>query len=62
MYVYNDEDNAPMNDFDFHNPTVYGSLAEMKWFESRRFTEQDEYKKTDPDDDLESLKHWGNRP
>ena len=23
MYVYTDEDNAPMNDFDFHNPTVY---------------------------------------
>lgn len=32
MYIYNDEDNVPMNEdiFDFHNPTVYGSLAEMK--------------------------------
>ena len=32
-YIYNDEDNAPMNDDAFdgpHNPTVYGSRAEMK--------------------------------
>jgi hypothetical protein len=35
-YIYNDEDNAPMNDEAFdridqdgHNPTVYGSYAEM---------------------------------
>lgn len=35
MYIYNDEDNAPMND-DFmgmHNPTVYLSRAEMKAME-----------------------------
>lgn len=36
-YIYNDEDNVPMNDEAFdridqngHNPTVYGSWAEMK--------------------------------
>ena len=33
MYVYNDEDNAPMNEDPFtgaHNPTIYNSRAEMK--------------------------------
>lgn len=30
MYVYNDEDNAPMNDFDHHNPTVYLSEFEAR--------------------------------
>ena len=37
MYIYNDEDNAPMSEELFdridlygHNPTVYGSWAEMK--------------------------------
>ena len=32
MYIYNDEDNAPMADdpFDIHNPTVYLCRAEMK--------------------------------
>ena len=37
MYVYNDEDNYPMNEdpFDgYHNPTVYTSRAEMKYYES----------------------------
>ena len=31
-YIYNDEDNAPMNDFDFdgHNPTVYLNAYEAK--------------------------------
>ena len=31
MYIYNDEDNAPMDDafMGFHNPTVYGSRSEM---------------------------------
>ena len=35
-YIYNDEDNYPMNDpFNgYHNPTVYSSLSEMKYFES----------------------------
>ena len=29
-YIYNDEDNAPMNiDLDGHNPTIYTSYAEM---------------------------------
>lgn len=42
MYIYTDEDNAPMNDFDLdgHNPTVYGSKAEMKWFESGNHQEE----------------------
>ena len=41
MYVYNDEDNYPMNDdFDFHNPTVYLSMAQMKAEESLPFTDQ----------------------
>lgn len=29
-YVYTDEDNAPMNDFDVHNPTVYTSVYEAR--------------------------------
>lgn len=29
-YIYNDEDNEPMNDFDFHNPTVYLSEHEAR--------------------------------
>ena len=33
-YIYNDEDNVPMNDDAFdrdgHNPTVYSSYSEMK--------------------------------
>jgi len=40
-YLYDDEDNAPMNeetfdriDMDGHNPTVYGSFAEMKAIET----------------------------
>ena len=37
-YIYNDEDNAPMNDDDpflgAHNPTVYQSRTEMKAWES----------------------------
>ena len=42
-YLYDDEDNAPMNDDAFdgiHNPTVYGSRAEMKhWEEPLPFTD-----------------------
>ena len=37
MYIYNDEDNVPMNEDAFtgyHNPTVYGSRAEMKAMET----------------------------
>ena len=34
QYIYNDEDNAPMDEQNFdrdgHNPTVYTSYAEMK--------------------------------
>lgn len=40
-YIYNDEDNNPMND-DFlgmHNPTVYLTRAEMKAAESLPFTD-----------------------
>lgn len=36
-YIYNDEDNVPMNDdafSGFHNPTVYTDRAEMKAQES----------------------------
>ena len=29
-YVYNDEDNAPMNDFDDHNPTAYTGVYESR--------------------------------
>jgi hypothetical protein len=47
MYIYNDEDNAPMNDhlaeFDFHNPTVYGSRAEMLAIESGAYEEKEEH-------------------
>ena len=42
-YIYNDEDNVSMNDDAFdgiHNPTVYGSRAEMKhWEEPLPFTD-----------------------
>jgi len=37
-YIYEDEDNAPMNeeawDKDGHNPTVYLDKAEMRYYES----------------------------
>lgn len=36
-YIYNDEDNAPMNDdawAGYHNPTVYSSRDEMEYVES----------------------------
>lgn len=43
-YIYNDEDNAPMNEdalSGFHNPTVYSDRAEMKAIESDMpFTEE----------------------
>ncbi|MBQ1779294.1 MAG: hypothetical protein IIZ93_14160 [Acidaminococcaceae bacterium] len=50
MYVYNDEDNAPMNDpFEgYHNPTGYNSRSEMEYFEKRKYIE-DEEKKHGPD-------------
>ena len=47
MYIYNDEDNAPMSDhlseFDFHNPTVYGSRSEMLAVESGKYEEKEEH-------------------
>ena len=39
-YIYNDEDNAPMNDDPFdgpHNPTVYNYREEMKYYESGQY-------------------------
>lgn len=36
-YIYNDEDNYPMNDdafAEYHNPTVYNDRAEMKAVEA----------------------------
>ena len=53
MYIYNDEDNAPMNDDPFdgpHNPTVYLSREEMKYYESGQWKADEERKrqKTDP--------------
>ena len=48
MYIYSDEDNAPMNEdafTGFHNPTVYGSLAEMRAVESGRIEEKEEHEK-----------------
>ena len=42
MYVYNDEDNAPMSDFDLHNPTVYTSLAEAMAADKMPFEEKPE--------------------
>ena len=48
-YIYNDEDNAPMNEDPFtgyHNPTVYNSRAEMEAWDSgeaeRRLSEKKE--------------------
>ena len=29
-YIYNDEDNEPMSDFDVHNPTIYLSEFEAR--------------------------------
>ena len=45
MYIYNDEDNAPMNDefIGFHNPTVYSSRAEMLAVESGAYEEKEEH-------------------
>ena len=43
-YIYNDEDNAPMNDpfSGYHNPTVYSSRDEMNYYESSDYDrEQD---------------------
>ena len=52
-YIYNDEDNAPMNDEAFdridpsgHNPTVYTSYAEMRAAEK-----EEALPFTDPDHD-----------
>lgn len=46
MYIYNDEDNAPMNDDPFmgtHNPTIYTSRSEMKAMEEALpFTDPEE--------------------
>lgn len=38
-YIYNDEDNEAMNDpfTGIHNPTVYGSRAEMNYYESGQY-------------------------
>lgn len=36
MYVYNDEDNYPMND-DVLGTTVYGSRSEMNYYESAEY-------------------------
>ena len=57
-YIYNDEDNYPMNDDawdridqDGHNPTVYGSMAEMKAAETQDLLD-DELPFTDEDEDF----------
>ena len=39
-YIYSDEDNAPMNDFDVHNPTVYPDAHTARMFD--RHGEPDE--------------------
>ena len=44
-YIYNDEDNVPMTDDAWegpHNPTVYGSRAEMKYWDNLPFTEPED--------------------
>lgn len=49
-YLYDDEDNVAMCpelfdnplDMNGHNPTVYKSLSEMKYFESLPFEEEPE--------------------
>ena len=41
-YIYNDEDNAPMNDFDFHNPTVYTGIEDIKAMERFPLDEPEE--------------------
>jgi hypothetical protein len=45
-YVYTDEDNAPMNDFDVHNPTVYTSVYEARMI--------DRYDEPEPKDEKEN--------
>lgn len=44
MYSYDDEDNAPMNDF--HNPTVYTSRSEMRYYESGQYERDMEARET----------------
>lgn len=41
-YIYNDEDNQPMNDFDFHNPTVYTSEYEARMWDKYGYPEPKE--------------------
>ena len=41
-YIYNDEDNAPMNDFDFHNPTVYPDQYTARMYDKHGEPEQKE--------------------
>ena len=52
-YIYNDEDNAPMNDFDSHNPTVYTSLAEAMNADRLPFNEPEK-----PDDGCWNCIHF----
>ncbi len=40
--IYNDEDNEPMSDFDFHNPTVYLSEYEARMYERYGELEREE--------------------
>ena len=46
-YLYDDEDNAPMNDFDRdgHNPTVYLDAYEAKMYD--KYGDPDEHKEPD---------------
>lgn len=61
-YIYNDEDNNPMNDDPFvgaHNPTVYSSRAEMEYVESGQWDrdreEAEEARRQKQEDALDGL-------
>lgn len=60
-YVYNDEDNAPMIDDPYdgpHNPTVYLSRAEERYYESGQYRIDEERKNWKPDDGCWNCMHF----
>ena len=64
-YIYNDEDNEPMSDFDFHNPPCYLDEYEAKMYD--KYGDPDDEDKPDPGcwnctqyDGNACMKEWNN--
>lgn len=50
-YIYSDEDNEPMMDDPFsgiHNPTIYSSWSEMRYYESHQDQRDREEREDEP--------------